>query len=130
MATVITLLQELKGELQEVRADIGLLKEQIEASSKAQPKRAVITVPSIDGWEQDSITLSTEDWSRVKRGESVVLTSEIDFGGTLLRNHWEFCGGIGGTIKRDIEWSDGDIETEYEITLVMDDVEEIDEQSK
>jgi hypothetical protein len=123
---IITLLHELKSNLSDVKADINSLSEKFDAYTTPQPKRAVISVPSIDGWNTESITLSAEVWSKVQHGERVVVTNEIDLGGTLHRCYWEFCGGIGGTIKWDVEYGVGDIETEYENTLVKDDIEEID----
>jgi len=67
---------------------------------------------------------NAHSWSLLNARRQV--TTEGDFGGEMLRSHWEFFGGIGGTIKRDVEWSEGDIEAGYERTLVKDDVEEID----
>ncbi len=129
LAEIITLLRELKLDIKEVRTDFDSLKEKLEASTKPRPKRAIITAPSIDGWDEDTIELSAEEWALVKGGERVIVTNEIEFGGGPLRSHWEFCGGIGGTIKRDVEWHEGDIETEYENTLVKSDVEEFDDPS-
>ena len=126
MAQIVTLLHELKGELQEAKADIQWLKEKLEVSAKPRPKGAIITAPSIDGWEEDTVELSADEWARVKRGELVRVSNQFEFGGEMLRSHWEFCGGIGGSFKRDVEWGEGDIETEYESTLVSADIEEVD----
>ena len=127
LAQIISLLNDMKTELNEAKDDIRWLKEQVVISNTPRPKRAIITVPTIDEFEEETICLSVEDWARVKRGELVVVTTVGDFGGDLLRSHWEFRGGIGGTIKRDVEWGDGDIEAGYERPLDKDDVEEIDD---
>lgn len=124
------LVREIKLELIEVRKDIRSLNEQLTVAMTPTPKRAVITVPSIGGWEVDTIKLSVKEWAQVKRGEMLRVVTEDDFGGELLRSHWEFNGGIGGTVKRDVEWASDDIETEYIGTLTMNDIEEIEEARK
>ena len=126
MSQVIALLQELKAELHEVRADVRALKLRPDAASKPRQMRAVITLPFTYEYDEPSIVLSVGDWSRIKAGETVNLTGKGLYpdGEFMGIDHWEFSGGIGGRVKLDVEF-EGRRETEYDERLDAELIEEL-----
>ncbi len=125
LAQIIMLLHELKGELQEARADIRSLQVQANAAKNPRQMRAVITLPFTYELGDPSIELTVEEWNRVKAGETVKLSGkglnpEAVF---LGLDHWEFSGGIGGTVKLDVEF-EGRRETEQTEILDAEMIEE------
>lgn len=121
--------QELRRELCEAQADICMLKDQLAVASANRRKQAMITAPSIDGWEDYTVTLSAGEWEKVKRGEYVKVTGpSVRFGeDRVLQDYWEFFGGVGGRFSYSIDWGDGgEIEEEYVNNLVAHNIREID----
>lgn len=135
LAQIITLLNELKGELQVAKADIRWLKRNAGFGRKPPRKRAIITLPESYEIGEPSIELSADDWTRIKRGETLSFKNpsyEICEDVTLCL-YWEFSGGgIGGTVKLSsgLDEDDDKPEIEYEEKLIAEYVEEIDEPSK
>lgn len=113
LAQITALLHELKSELQEVRADVGFLKEQVLEGKKPRRKYAVVTMPFTYEYDQPSITLTEENWNRVKNSETVQLMGkglEIE-GEEPLIYRWTFSGGIDGQVKIDVQFGeDGEFE--------------------
>ncbi|MDO9014392.1 MAG: hypothetical protein Q7U84_06420, partial [Polynucleobacter sp.] len=71
LAQIITLLQVLKGELHDARADIRWLKRKAGFGQNPPRKRAIITLPESYEHSEPSITLCADDWARVKGGETL-----------------------------------------------------------
>lgn len=135
LVQIITLLQELKGELHETRKDIRWLKKKAGFGQIPPRKRAIITLPESYEFGDPSITLSADDWERVKGGETLRISGNglNPCEGVSYCDYWEFGGGgVGGTVKLQLGLDDDDNEpeTEYEGELFAEFVEEIDEPRK
>ena len=129
LAQLTTLLHELRTELQEAKADIALLKEHFLKPEVPKRKYAVITLPFTYELDEPAIQLTEDDWSRVKRGETVQLISkglELSDEETLMYR-WTFTGGIGGRVRLDVLFgNEGEFETEQEERLTADLIDEFD----
>ncbi len=135
LAELTTLVLELKGELQKVRTDIRWLKRKAGFGQIAPRKRAIITMPFTYEFDEPSIEISADDWTRIKQGETLkfkIPNYEVCEDVTYCL-YWEFSGGgIGGTVKVEsgMDENDKDLEIVDHCTLEEDFVEEFDEPSK
>jgi hypothetical protein len=129
LAQIAMLLRELKSELQVVSADIVVLKEHVLEEKKPARKYAVITLPFTYEFGEPAITLTEEDWIRVKSGETVQILGKGQMieGDFFYWDRWEFSGGMGGVVKLDMKFEEnGEFEAELEEKLTAELIEEFD----
>lgn len=58
-----------------------------------------VTVSVEWGYEEHSITLTAEDWARVKSGEELSIEGDgYHYEGEFFSDYWEFAGGMEGDL--------------------------------